>query len=395
MRPMKTINYLLSVVILSFLSACSNEREDSLIESVIRQHEKLQEHNLSQFERGQYFRAGIVEEWNTIPKDEVRKLRYERVSKAINFINSVDKETDKLIKKIDHLKTRLLQKSGIFVSTSKEKNPKRLIWLVNYEGLCIPPNEYNLLVARNKNDFNVSGDLFCSSNKFKPALTGIVLDKAIVDYRNNLILLAHNYLEKDILRLGDLKSGKLFSKEELIKKAQQIIKSCFTNSPEDIAVMEEVYVELTEVQLSNKESHWIDRLFRNSSLVSAITSLTSLQNSILSVRATILGHWSSKFGSCSYGFDRILPIAKGPSVVKLGEEVNLQVLMSAFDSYNNPLVTTELEKAEILSSKEGIGCVKFKAAKKGLQTIRGTVTIKNKSGVAKTEKWEWTIQVIE
>ena len=88
-----------------------------------------------------------------------------------------------------------------------------------------------------------------------------------------------------------------------------------------------------------------------------------------------------------------MPFASGPSLIHEGESTEITVGMVAFDSYNQPEVTIQFLQGEVLKSENGTGKVRVNP-KKGLQKIKGTVSIRNKSGVKKTMDWEWDIQVL-
>jgi hypothetical protein len=76
-----------------------------------------------------------------------------------------------------------------------------------------------------------------------------------------------------------------------------------------------------------------------------------------------------------------------------GQEGEIQVMMAAFDSNNLPSVTVTDSEAKIIITDDSRGLIRIKP-KAGLQKFKGTVSIKNQSGIAKTEHWEWTINVL-
>jgi hypothetical protein len=158
----------------------------------------------------------------------------------------------------------------------------------------------------------------------------------------------------------------------------------------------DLYLMLTlpnSVTVNSTAEHWITNTFSHSTLAGTITHLTILQNKVLTARAYALAHISSKVSVCGYGFDKIMPFANGPTLIHEGESTEITVGMVAFDSYNQPEVTIQSGGGEVLKPENGIGKVRVKP-KKGLQVIKGSVSIKNKSGVKKTAYWEYYIQVL-
>jgi hypothetical protein len=87
-------------------------------------------------------------------------------------------------------------------------------------------------------------------------------------------------------------------------------------------------------------------------------------------------------------------LAYGPSFARSGEDVELQVMMAAFDSQNPPevKVTEGMENAEI-TVNNGVATVKFKAGGASMD-LKGTVAIKNKQGATKTENWTASVPVL-
>lgn len=91
----------------------------------------------------------------------------------------------------------------------------------------------------------------------------------------------------------------------------------------------------------------------------------------------------------NYSFDRILPVVNAPDVVKKGETFNLEVYMAAYDSYKNPILTSN--EGTVLAAQFGKGKVELKLDE--TRTITGTICIRNKSGVRKLMQWEKKIVV--
>jgi hypothetical protein len=87
-----------------------------------------------------------------------------------------------------------------------------------------------------------------------------------------------------------------------------------------------------------------------------------------------------------------MPLAYGPEVANQNEEVEIQVLMAAFDSDKQPIVT--VSGGTLRETKEGKGYVTAKGGSGELK-LSGQITILNKSGVPKTLPWEKTIQIMK
>ena len=145
-----------------------------------------------------------------------------------------------------------------------------------------------------------------------------------------------------------------------------------------------------------KGVHWIGMTFDHSPLVAGIAALSSMQQDVLSARALALAHYKSKVSTGEYSFNKIMPLAYGPNVANGGDDLELQVMMAAFDSDNQPKVTVNGYEGEgvVTYPGNGQGIVKVKAGGATME-LSGTVSIKNKSGVAKTEKWNHTVIIMK
>lgn len=110
---------------------------------------------------------------------------------------------------------------------------------------------------------------------------------------------------------------------------------------------------------------------------------------ILKARKKAFGLFKTRVSFCGTSFDKITPVISGPEVVAQGSEVELELMVAALVSYNNPEVTCN-EDATI-EVRDGIAYLKLKVDK--TTTLKGTIGIRNKQGALKTKDWEKTISV--
>src|SRR5690606_20206456 len=113
--------------------------------------------------------------------------------------------------------------------------------------------------------------------------------------------------------------------------------------------------------------------------------------------ALALNTWKSRVTTGEYSFNKIAPLAYGQPIANTGDSVYLQVMMAAYDSDNQPnvVVTEGAGDAKITYPGNGQGIVGFKVAGGSEQIIKGTVAIKNKSGVEKKEPWEYKVTIMK
>ncbi|GAB5416719.1 MAG: hypothetical protein Crog4KO_22080 [Crocinitomicaceae bacterium] len=121
----------------------------------------------------------------------------------------------------------------------------------------------------------------------------------------------------------------------------------------------------------------------------ALHYLCMLEARILKARKTAFGLFKTRISFCGTSFDKITPVISGPEVVAQGSEVELELMIAALDSYNNPEVTCN-ENATI-EVRDGVAYLKLNVDK--TTTLKGTIGIRNKQGALKTENWEKTIVV--
>jgi gliding motility-associated protein GldM len=117
-----------------------------------------------------------------------------------------------------------------------------------------------------------------------------------------------------------------------------------------------------------------------------------LQKEILTARADAVALVRGRVGGGEYSFNNIVALAYGPEVANANEEVNIEVMMAAFDSDKQPIVT--VNGGSLKETHDGRGFVTAKAGGSELN-LSGTITILNKSGVPKTMPWEKKIVVMK
>jgi hypothetical protein len=139
-----------------------------------------------------------------------------------------------------------------------------------------------------------------------------------------------------------------------------------------------------------KNVHWIGKTFDHSPLVGALASLTTLQSEILSVRATSVGLFASKIqGGSTLSFNKLIALASASrSVVNPGDPIEISVVMGAYDSDNQPIVT-----GGNFTVSNGMGIMKTTAGTSDMK-YSGTIAIKSRSGAIKELPWETKVAVL-
>jgi gliding motility-associated protein GldM len=183
-----------------------------------------------------------------------------------------------------------------------------------------------------------------------------------------------------------------------IKLQEKIAKMINSKSnkvnPEDTEVLLGLYQELTKIEFADhheqKNIHWLGRTFDHAPMVGALASLSSMQNEILSARAKAVNVLKSKVTVGEFSFNKIQELVSGPGVATEGEEIELKVTMAAYDSDNNPKVTSSQGSVVVT---DGIGIIKARASGSGEMNLSGMVMIRNKSGVEYPRPWSWKVAI--
>ncbi|MGV3611565.1 MAG: hypothetical protein ACO1N0_11485 [Fluviicola sp.] len=371
---MKSILWGLSILT---LLSCNSATDDAAIRNSIAAEAQLQQMSIGLYERGSGFSSNIRSEYNTTPRNAENSAKRGKLLSLINQMDDIDSLTAEIIYSIDQLKVSLLKAAGENYSLGKE-------------ALALP-HSFDFSPLKSASNTSIPTELLLNSHSSNQ--TGKELFNSFKRYRNELIKIVGR-TETQKLPVVDITNYKSIA--DLQEKVKTQIGSKVPNAMEDEQAITDLYVNLTlpnHLIQNNKKIPWAEATFQYSNLIGAITQLTILQNKILGARAYAMAHIGSKLMSCGYDFDRIVPFSQGPSIIKEGDTAEITVGVAAFDSYNQPEVTLQSIDGEILKPENGTGKVRIKP-KKGLQKIKGTVSIKNKSGIKKTENWEWDIQVL-
>lgn len=369
----------------------------SVLDAFCAIEENTQKANITHYERGEAFRKALVEEMNTTTKDEAGAAKKKKVKFYLDMISKIDAETAKMIQEIDEIKLEILKKSGENITDVKDKDELTLIWK-KYDKVNTPllPIRMYLMAVNAKDQYDIPMHEIIGEDIKNPTGIGLDLWKNMIKYRKFLTETVGTYKEGEkqwTFKAKDINNYKEYS--ELIKEVQKMVKSNKVN-PEDVAVIEQLYSELSKQErVSTIEMdgiHWIGKTFDHSPLVAAVASLSAIQQEILSARATAVGHLKSKVSTGEYSFNKIMPLAYGPLIANAGDEVELQVMMAAFDSDNQPAVTSN---SGTITIGNGQGLIKTKVSAGQEMVLSGTVAIKNKSGVEKRENWTHTIKIMK
>ena len=315
-------------------------------------------------------------------------------------MQKIDETTAKMIQNIDELKMEILKESGEDVTAVKNKDESTIIWKKMVKDTPVLPVRMNLMAVQAKDQYDVPMHVIVGEDIKNPTGKGKKLWEDYNKFRADIVKLTGSYewggkqFTVDPKAINDFKDN-----QDLTKQVEKMIDATKGNLKEDRQVLIDLYMGMTKREKGKVHDvegvHWIGATFDHAPLVAAVASLSSMQQDVLAARALSLAHWKSKVSTGEYSFNKIEPLAYGPSVANTGDDIELKVMMAAYDSDNQPTVTIDgVEGADVTYPGNGTGLVKLKAGGSTM-TVTGTVSIKNKSGVKKTEKWTKDIIIMK
>lgn len=372
----------------------------SILDAFVAIEDNTQKSNIMNHDRGQGFVMDLNNALTEAKEDAEGAAKVQKIQLYLQQMKAVDVETAKMIKQIDDIKLDILKKSGeeVDFAPSNRNNAEKIIWskydVKNYPVL---PIRMNLMAVQAKDQYDVPMHEIIGEDIKNPTGSGKKLWADFNNYRSKLVEVLGTYKTGDNQwTIKTTQINKYKDNKDLTDQVTKMIRSSKANLKEDENALIQVYMALTKLEREDvngvKGVHWIGKTFDHSPLVAAIASLSSMQQDILSARATALAHIKGKISTGEYSFNRVMALAYGPAIANGGEEIELKVMMAAFDSDNQPRVTSSVGEITV---DGGQGTVKLKTAGSGEMIISGTVAIKKKSGETKTESWSHPIKIMK
>jgi hypothetical protein len=368
----------------------------SILDAFVAIEENIQKANIVQVDRGNGFYKDVKDEIQAAkgPDNVAKKKKLEYV---LGQMDKIDKETIGMIEFIDKLKIEILNTAGENTSAYKDKKPTNILWKKSDKA---KPARMWLAAVQGMDKYDEPMRVLGIAEDIKrPTGSGIELWKKLNDFRSKIVELAGSYKmpgSDKSFSISTKPINNFESNAKLVDEVTKMVKGSKANLKEDQQVLIDLYIGLTKLEKNEvhdmKDVHWIGMTFDHAPLVAGIAALSSLQQDILAARALAMAHYKSKVSTGEYSFNKIVPLAYGPFVANSNEEIELKVMMAAFDSDNQPKVTANT--GTITYPGNGTGVVKINTGGSTME-LSGTVSIKNKSGVPKTEEWNHTIVIMK
>lgn len=365
----------------------------SILEAFVAIEENIQIANENAFARGNEKRAELED----VATDKSDSSKAKKATELLVAIKQVDDLTAKKIKFIDDLKLELFKAVGEDLT----KTGDDAIITAKYDPKSpTKPIRINLNNVDAKDNFDVPMQVMGIANDLKrPTGNGLKLWNEMMSFRKDIVNIfvqsspapsdgqKYSFKDPNIVKFKDMKDLKKQVDAAIAKSVVPI------DERDQIA---DLYMSLTKNQMTeniDKEKiSWVGKTFDHSPMVAAISALSSVETEILTARANVISWIRNRVGGGEYSFNKVMSLAYAPDVVNANDSVTVQVLMAAYDSDKQPMVT--VGGANVSDVHDGIGFVHMKAGATDLD-LSGEITIKKRDGSAKTMPWEKKIVVMK
>lgn len=384
---------MISLMYLVLMALLALNVTKEVLNAFVAIEENVQKGSMLQFERGETSIRELKEALADVNPIKVKKVKY-----YLEIISKIDNETAKQIEEIDNLKIDLLSKSGEEVLSVKNKDLETIVWTRYSKKDPLKPSRLNLLAVAAKDQFDIPMHEIIGEDLTNITGKGKDLWNNYNNYRNKLCDLVGTYSPPNgkVWNLKSYNINDFKDNDDLTKKVDVMLAKNPFNKNDDNEVIKQLYMELSKNEKYDtkelKGVHWIGKTFDHAPLVAAIASLTALQQEILTARATAVTHIKNRVSTGDYSFNKIMPLAYGPSIANNGDEIELSIMMAAFDSDNQPSISGN---GMISYPGNGQGVLKTRVNGSGEMKLNGTVSIRNKSGETKTENWNHTVRIMK
>lgn len=371
---MKTIHLTLAVVwiLLQAHTTFSQSQFNQLTNTIILMEDEIQGINIVQNDRGNGYYSDVKSEAISSRGSEY-EMKRNKLNSVLAQMDEINSSTETVIAYIDELKKELIEQSG-------SENAQQL----------------QRIISRSRNGSQparmVLSNLISPLNRVTISSTdSSSLAQELEELRKNMIQAVGTYDWGKAYHVNTVETLKAQTDNQAFRNLvlTHLNRDGAMNEKEDGQVLIDLYSTLWSAQQEIG-------LFQTGALLTNLSLLSAIEQRILAARALALAHWKSKVSTCGYGFDSILPIVYGPSIVTSSDTFLLVGIMAAFDSNNQPtIVVTSHPNAVVRYDDKGKGIIEVKNLPKGEHSIEGTISIKNKSGVVKTEEWKTSVLVTE
>ena len=374
----------------------------SILAAFVAIEENIQIANENEYARGEEKKAQL----KVVAGDNTNEAKQKKAIKFYKNVEEIDKKTAKIITFIDEIKYNVMLKCGEAI-TLDGKNapgiPEEMILIVReYDSKGHPVRPARMKLDHIQNSDKYDEPMFVlglNESISEPKGDGLKLWEDYNKFRNELVELVvksastpekpYSIKLQSINEFSDKKGDRLIDKvNKMFDKAKV--------SPDEVDVIKKIYISLSKkekVEAHEMEVHWLGKTFDHNPQVASIASLSSMQKEVLTARADAISLIQARVGGGDYSFNKVQGFAFGDVIANANEEVEINVMMAAFDTDKQPEVVPE--QGEVVEVKDGIGKVKVKVGSGSEMLLKGKVGIAKKDGSVTYMPWEHTIKIMK
>lgn len=155
------------------------------------------------------------------------------------------------------------------------------------------------------------------------------------------------------------------------------------------------FPELKRTEM-NPQGDWTYGTFHNIPVIAAITLFSKWQSDVRNSEAQMIENLMAQVGEDDtppefIKLDGFMAVATpNISYALAGDEITATIAMAAYDKSAQPTITSNVGAVSV---KDGAGTLKFRASGTGVQTVRGTVTVRGRGNKMETQPWEFKYTV--
>ncbi len=366
----------------------------SILDAFVAIEENIQVSNENEYTRGEEKKSSLAE----VAQDQSVKDLAIKAAKLLKTVDEIDKMTAVRIKLIDDIKMEILETVGEDIKTIGTE--ESIIFKEYSTKDPLKPIRMHLSHVQNMDKYDEPMHIIIGEEITNPTGKGIDLWKSYNGFRKDLTeKIASSFIvepgvPKFFFKAPEINDYKDMS--DLSQKVDKAIKASKVNVDDQEAI-KKIYIGLTKQERHEVHEvsnvHWIGKTFDHTPVVAALASLSAMQKEILTARADAVALIRGRVGGGEYSFNKILALAYGPEVANAGDELTVEVMMAAFDSDKQPEVT--VQGAKVSEIRDGRGIITTKASSGPEMSLKGTITVRNKSGIGKTLPWEKKITIMK
>ena len=352
----------------------------SILEAFVSMDNNIQAGTRSIQARGTEAVASLEQVYNgALDKKETK--RAEAAKEWLDKAKEVQELTKVQIEYIQSLKDQLITDVDAKIDEVK---------FVNDNGIIV----YDLSKIDAKDNYDKPMAYLVGPEIKTPNEVGMTLWNNMMGYRNNLVTLLSTY------KKNSLDAASLEGKELNNETRNDLLGSVHKD---DRVIVASIYNQLTKEEFSEvhevPDVHWVGRTFDHAPVVAALAQLSALEQETRTAESMALAHIRGKVGGSDYSFNKVIALAHAPSnYFNSGDSIEVQVMMAAYDSYNQPKVmyktdSTSAEFSETKDIRGGKGFIALRADGAGKKTVKGILEIKKKDGSPEQIDWQFDYTV--